>query len=155
MSQKLVGVISDTHSLMRDEAIDILRGTDLIIHAGDVGGIGILQALRNLAPLYAVRGNTDRGEYSRELPEKRFVEVGGLKLFVLHDLADMNFNPVEKDVSIVISGHTHQPHAVRKNGVLYLNPGSAGPRRYGLPVSLARLHIQGPQCREEYFELDV
>jgi len=138
---RLVGVISDTHGLLRPEAIDALRDCDLILHAGDIGGQRVLAELERLAPVVAVRGNCD-GDWARALPATRTVEAGRLLLHVLHDLALLDFRPETAGVSVVISGHSHRPAVARQRGVLYLNPGSAGPRRPGAPVSLAQLRLE-------------
>lgn len=134
-----VGVISDTHGLLRPEAIDALRGSDHIIHAGDVGDEGILAALRDLAPVTAVRGNADRGAWARALPETVEVELGGVRLCVVHIQGAARFGP---GMGALIYGHTHFPGIEMREGVLYLNPGSAGPRRFHLPVGLARILIR-------------
>lgn len=153
--ETIVGVISDTHNLVRPEVIDILKGSDLIVHAGDVGSPHILDILRRLAPVYAVRGNTDRGALAAELPGNRIVRVGETKIFVLHDITELELPSDEEKCSVVISGHTHIPEVLRHKGVLYLNPGSAGPKRVNLPVSLARLRIGPEKIEEEQFELNV
>jgi uncharacterized protein len=141
MPEHLIGVISDTHGLLRPEAVAALTRVELIIHAGDLGNPQILADLSRLAPVHAVRGNTDRGAWAAALPENRVVAVGGLLLYVLHDLHTLDLDPAAAGLSAVIFGHSHSPHAEHQNGVLYLNPGSAGPRRFTLPVSLAILEI--------------
>lgn len=138
-----MGVISDTHGLLRPEAVEALRGVDRIVHAGDVDGPGILERLADVAPVDAVRGNVDRGRWARELPETAVVEAGGGTLYVLHRLETLDLDPAAAGFDAVIYGHTHLPRAERRDGVLYLNPGSAGPRRHGKPVSLALLRA-GP-----------
>jgi putative phosphoesterase len=141
-SQRLtVGVISDTHGLLRPEAVAALHGCDLIVHAGDVGNPEILDALRAVAPTFAVRGNVDRGAWAESLPATAVVEAGPHQLYVLHILDDLDLVPEAAGFSAVISGHTHKPHAENRRGVLYLNPGSAGPRRFRLPVTVARLRV--------------
>jgi putative phosphoesterase len=142
MAQHRIGVIADTHGLLRPEALKALRGVELIIHAGDVGGPEILEALQAQAPVYAVRGNTDRGDFGRSLPQTQVVEVGGVQLYVLHELFCLDLDPAAAGLAAVIFGHSHRPHIERKHGVLYLNPGSAGPRRFTLPVTLALLKVQ-------------
>ena len=141
MAPHRIGVIADTHGLLRPEALQALRGVELIIHAGDVGGPEILEALRALAPVYAVRGNTDRGDFGRSLPQTQLVPVGGLQLYVLHELFCLDLDPEAAGLAAVIFGHSHRPHLETKDGVLYLNPGSAGPRRFTLPVTLALLKV--------------
>ena len=137
----IVGVISDTHGLVRPEALDALRGSDLIVHAGDVGAPAVLEALRELAPVTAVRGNNDRGEWAAGLAESEAVEVAGRWLFVLHDLHELDLDPAAGGFAAVIAGHSHKPKIEEKKGVLFVNPGSAGPRRFSLPIAVARLHI--------------
>ena len=141
MPEHLIGVISDTHGLLRPEAIDALAGVELIIHAGDIGNPQILEALAQIAPVHAVRGNTDRADWAADLPHTRVVEVGGLLIYVLHELFTLDLDPAAAGFAAVIFGHSHSPHMERKNGVLYLNPGSAGPRRFTLPVSLGTHRI--------------
>lgn len=134
-----VGLISDTHGLLRPAAVAFLQGSDHIIHGGDVGDPGILEALAAIAPLTAVRGNVDRGEWADRLPLTARLDLGGVRIRVIHDLAD--FNPAEK-VEVVISGHSHKSGVERREGVLYLNPGAAGRRRFKLPISLGDLLIE-------------
>jgi putative phosphoesterase len=149
----LVGVISDTHGLLRAEAIDVLRGSDLIIHAGDVGKLEVLDELRQLAPVYAVRGNVDTQRWAADLPIRKTVPVGLLRFHVLHDIAE--FAPGTSSFAAILFGHSHRPAMETRNGVLYLNPGSAGPRRFKLPVSVARVHVSGLHLRPEIVELAV
>jgi putative phosphoesterase len=136
-------VISDTHGLLRPEAEAALAGCTLIIHAGDVGQEKVLENLRKIAPVHAVRGNVDRGSWAEALPETTTVEVEGHKLYVLHKIEDLDIDPAAAGISAVIYGHSHVPSQQSKNGVLFLNPGSAGPRRFRLPVSIALLRITG------------
>ena len=151
----IVGVISDTHGLLRPEAVDALRSSDLIVHAGDVGAPEILERLRAIAPTVAVRGNVDTQAWARDLPLTEVVEAGGLHLYLLHDLSALELDPKAAGFAVVISGHSHKPVADVRDGVLYLNPGSAGPRRFSLPISLARLHVTGTQLRPEFVQLDA
>jgi hypothetical protein len=137
----VVGVISDTHGMLRAEALDALRGVEHIVHAGDVGAPEILPALRAIAPVTAVRGNVDRGVLARELPATALVEIAGARIYVLHDLAELDLVPETAGISVVVSGHTHHPEIERRGGVLYLNPGSAGPRRFHLPITVAMLEL--------------
>ena len=141
-----IGVISDTHGLLRPEAAALLRGVDQIIHAGDVGRWKILNALNRLAPTVAVRGNVDTDD---DLPLTAVVTAGGARLYVLHSLSDLEFDPAAAGFQDVISGHSHQPVIEWRGGVLYLNPGSAGPRRFTLPVTLAYLTITDGQLTAE------
>jgi putative phosphoesterase len=134
-------VISDTHGLLRPEALEVLRGTDLIIHAGDVGSPDVLVMLGRLAKVAAVCGNTDREPWTVHLPATQVVEVDGQVLYVLHDLGQLDLDPAAAGFQAVIFGHSHRPAVNRSNGVLYLNPGSAGPRRFELPVTVAKLQL--------------
>jgi putative phosphoesterase len=136
-----IGLISDTHGLLRPQALAALRGSAHIVHAGDIGSAEILDALRQIAPLTAVRGNNDRNAWASSLPETVEVELGGVRLHVLHDLHSLASVPRAQDIAVVISGHSHKPRIERRDGVLYVNPGSAGPRRFKLPVSVADLLI--------------
>jgi putative phosphoesterase len=150
-----VGVISDTHGLLRPEAVAALHASDLIIHAGDVGDPQILERLRAIAPTYAVRGNVDTSPWAEVLPETEVVEAGGLQIYVLHNLADLSVQPHAAGFAAVVSGHTHRPHADVRDDVLYLNPGSAGPRRFTLPIAVAMLRIVGSRLSHEIVELAV
>ena len=148
-----IGVISDTHGLLRPQAVAALKGVELIIHAGDIGEPGILEALERIAPVQAVRGNTDRGEWARKLPLTQVVEVGEVQLYVLHEIFTLDLEPQAAGFAGIIFGHSHRPHLERKNGILYLNPGSAGPRRFTLPVTLAYLEVQGRTLHPEFVPL--
>jgi uncharacterized protein len=136
-----IGVISDTHGLFRPEAIAALRGSEHIIHAGDIGKPEILDQLRQIAPVTAVRGNVDINLWARKLPETEVVELGGIAIYVLHDLGQLDLNPQAAGFRVVISGHSHVPKTETRDGVLYFNPGSAGPRRFKLPITLGKLTI--------------
>ena len=135
-----IGLISDTHGLLRPEAVRALEGSELIVHAGDVGAPAVLDELRRIAPVVAVRGNVDRGEWADALPG---TAVAGPGIFVLHDVHDLRVDPVAAGYRAVVSGHSHKPSLTRRGGVLYVNPGAAGPRRFRLPVTLAILEIGG------------
>jgi putative phosphoesterase len=150
-----IGVISDTHGLLRPEAIAALRGSDRVLHAGDVGDPGILDRLRELAPVTAVRGNVDRGPWAAALPETELVEIEGLSIYLIHDLGQLDLKPEAAGIRVVIYGHSHQPKIEEKNGVLYFNPGSAGPRRFRLPVSLGVLEISSGHIHEHLVKLEV
>jgi putative phosphoesterase len=136
-----IGLISDTHGLLREEALRALKGSDLIIHAGDVGNPEIIDTLKTIAPVVAVRGNVDVESWASALPETEVVEAGAATIFVLHDVHALDLNPAAAGFHIVVSGHSHKPHRTERDGVLYINPGSAGPRRFNLPVTLARLDL--------------
>lgn len=153
MAALRIGVISDTHGLLRPEAMAALRGSDWIIHAGDIGSPEILSALRSIAPLSAVRGNVDRGDGVRNLPATQAIEVGGFGLYVLHILDDLDLDPAAAGFQTVIHGHSHQPSIRYIKDILYLNPGSAGPRRFRLPVTLARILIDGTAQHAEIIHL--
>ena len=150
-----VGVISDTHGPVRDEAIEALAGSDLIIHAGDVGDPRALDQLREIAPTFAVRGNNDRALWALELPLNEVVEVGSHLFYVLHEIEDLDLDPIAAEISVVISGHSHEPAAEQRGDVLYLNPGSAGPRRFKLPIALARIEATEDRITNRIIELEV
>ena len=144
-----VGLISDTHGLLRPQALAALRGSARIVHAGDIGSAEILDALTRIAPLTAVRGNNDRDAWASRLPETVEFEECGVRLHVLHDLHELAIAPRERNIAVVISGHSHKPRVERRDGVLYVNPGSAGPRRFKLPVTVAELLIDSDQFAVE------
>ncbi len=146
-----VGVVSDTHSLVRPEAIRALQGVDLIVHAGDVGDQAVLDALAEIAPVKAVRGNVDRGAWADRLPQTEVIEVESALLYVIHELGQLDLDPAAAGFQAVISGHSHEPIRETRDGVLFLNPGSAGPRRFSLPVALALLQVSGSEL--EAFEV--
>jgi len=150
-----IGVISDTHGLLRPEVVEALKGAQQIIHAGDVGSLDVLDALNRIAPVTAVRGNVDKGDWAQRLPETALVEARNYILWVLHDIHTLDLDPAAAGFHAVISGHSHEPSKELRNGVLYLNPGAAGPRRFKLPVSLARLYLSANGLRAEFVELPV
>ena len=150
-----IGVISDTHGLLRPQAIEALRGCAMIIHAGDVGNAEVIARLRDLAPTFAVRGNIDTGKWAGTLPMTELVEVRELRFFVLHQIAQLDLDPAAAGIAAVVFGHTHRPSTENRRGVLFLNPGSAGPRRFKLPVSVARVQVSGTHVRPEIVELQV
>jgi putative phosphoesterase len=154
-ARTVIGVISDTHGLLRPEALTALHGSDLIIHAGDVGDAQILEQLRTVAPTFAVRGNVDTSPWAQALPSTEVVEVGDLRLYVLHNLSELDLDPVAAGFAAVIFGHTHRPQAQMRKDVLYLNPGSAGPRRFTLPIAVARLEVNGKRIAHQIIELRV
>jgi len=148
-----VGIISDTHGLMRPEALAALAGSDLIIHAGDVGKPEVLRALEQVAPTFAVRGNVDTGPWSNLLPEELDVPVGGLRFRVLHRISDLKIDPAAERIAAVIYGHSHKPAIEWRGDVLLLNPGSAGPRRFKLPITVARVSVSGSTIKPELLSL--
>lgn len=150
----VVGVVSDTHGWMRSEAVEALRGVDLVVHAGDVGSAEILESLARIAPVVAVRGNADRDDLSWRLPATAEVEVAGVWMHVLHRIEDLRIDPRKAGFGVVIYGHSHRPESDIREGVLFLNPGSIGPRRFSLPVSLALLRVDGGRARVESVLLD-
>ena len=151
----LVSIISDTHGLLRPEAIAALRGSDLIIHAGDVGKPEVIDQLRGIAPIFAVRGNVDTQPWSAILPETQTVQAGQLSLFLLHNVSDLHIDPAGAGFAAVIFGHSHKPSVETRNGVLFLNPGSAGPRRFRLPVTVGRMRVSTRGLDPKIVELNV
>ncbi len=149
----VVGVISDTHGLLRPEAVAALASVDLIVHAGDIGSAALLDELAAIAPVVAVRGNNDRGRWAAALPETVTTEIAGVRLHVVHDLKTLRGDPATLGVDVVISGHSHKPRVARRAGMLLLNPGSAGPRRFSLPIAVARLRLGRSGIRAEVVEL--
>ena len=151
--QHTVGVISDTHGLLRPEAIEFLETCDSIVHAGDLGDPEILKTLESIAPTFAIRGNVDRGLWTRALPDKDLVEAAGKLLYVIHNLDELDLDPAAAEIDAVIFGHSHMPASYQKDGVLYFNPGSAGPRRFKLPVSIGRLTAVDSGIKSEIIDL--
>jgi putative phosphoesterase len=151
----IVGVISDTHGLLRPEAIETLRGSDHIIHAGDIGDPDILKKLAKIAPVTTVRGNVDRELWAKKIHLTEVFEVEKISIYALHILQDLNLKPEAAGFQVVISGHSHVPKQEEKNGVLYFNPGSAGPRRFKLPVTVGKLFLENGKVRGEIIELNV
>lgn len=150
-----IGLISDTHGLLRPEALAFLRGCDHIVHGGDIGGPEILSQLSALAPLTSVRGNNDKGPWAFALAETELVQFGEVFLYVVHDLAQLGIEPRAAGVGVVMSGHSHRPLIETRDGVLYVNPGSAGPRRFKLPIAVAELVIDGKSVTARIVELDA
>jgi uncharacterized protein len=138
----IIGVISDTHGLLRHEALTALQGSDYIVHAGDIGDPVVLDKLEEIAPVTAVRGNVDHGAWTRKIPATNVLEVGEISMYVLHNLQELDLRPEAGKFAVVVYGHSHVPKQEWKNGVLYFNPGSAGPRRFKLPVSMGRMTIE-------------
>ena len=150
-----VGLISDTHGLLRPEAVTFLRGSDYIVHAGDIGDADIIGKLGILAPVTAVRGNNDRGLWAQAIPESDVLQVDNVFMYILHNVAELNADPVAGGFQVVVSGHSHQPSVEERNGVLYVNPGSCGPRRFKLPITAAELDIEGHTVRARVVELEL
>jgi uncharacterized protein len=148
-----IGLISDTHGLLRPEAVDALRDSDLIIHAGDIGDPQVLAELSRVAPVTAVRGNVDHGPWASSLPETAVLELGEVVLYVIHNLAELDLDPAAAGFHAVVSGHSHQPGSHKADGVLLVNPGSAGPRRFRLPISLGKLYVTGTEVAAELIEI--
>jgi hypothetical protein len=147
----IIGVIADTHGLLRPEAVHALQGCDVIVHAGDIGDPSVLEGLRQIAPVHAVRGNNDTGAWAAALPETEIIQYQQTSLYVLHNLADLAIDPAAAGIQAVISGHSHRPRMEEKAGVLYFNPGSAGRRRFTLPIALGRLHVLPERLHGEIF----
>lgn len=151
----VIGVISDTHGLLRPQAVAALRGVAHILHAGDVGSPEILEELRTIAPISVVRGNVDQGAWAWGIAHNQVVEIEGVSIYVLHILSELDLKPEASGFAAVVYGHSHKPASEVRNGVLYFNPGSAGPRRFKLPVTVGKLVVDGARVRGEVVELDV
>ena len=152
-AETVIGVVSDTHGLLRPEALKHLTDVERIIHAGDIGAPNILEKLQTLAPVLAVRGNNDKGAWVDEIPEAMSFDVRGHVIHVLHDLSQIDLSPAAAGISVVISGHSHKPEVQERDGVLFINPGSIGPRRFRLPIALAKLYVSDTAVRAEIIEL--
>jgi putative phosphoesterase len=150
-----IGIISDTHGLLRPEAVERLAGVDHIIHAGDIGRPEVIADLRQIAPTTAVRGNVDKGEWAAGYPPTELLQLGGRSFYVLHNLAELDLDPAAAGIDVVVSGHSHQPKIETVDGVVYLNPGSAGPRRFSLPIALATLDLSGKAIRPCILEIGL
>jgi putative phosphoesterase len=153
--RKLIGLISDTHGLIRPQALAVLKGVDLIIHAGDIGKPEVLEALQRIAPLVAIKGNVDRDGWAKPLPETKELKIGNARVFIIHNVKELDFNPAARRYQVVISGHSHRPSVVTRDGILFVNPGSAGPRRFKLPVAVGKLHPDRGNVRAEIVYLEV
>jgi putative phosphoesterase len=149
----ILGLISDTHGLLRDSARRAMQNSGLIIHAGDVGDPEILEALKKLAPVTVVRGNVDTEEWATKLPPTAEVKVGVVRIYVLHDVKELKMNSIPSGVSIIVSGHSHKPGQATRDGILYINPGSAGPRRFNLPITVARLDLDRQPWEAEFIDV--
>ena len=154
-NETLIGVISDTHGLLRPEAADALRGVEHILHAGDIGKPEVLSELEKIAPVTAVRGNNDRDGWAADIPNTQTFTAGGVSIFMLHDVKQLAIDPAAAGHGVVIAGHSHKPRLETVGGVLFINPGSAGPRRFKLPVTIARLHVGGGEASAEIIELNL
>jgi putative phosphoesterase len=150
-----IGLISDTHGLLRPEALAFLRGSDFIVHAGDIGHAAVLKELAGIAPVTAVRGNNDKGPWAETVQETEVLQVDRVRIYVVHDIAELDLDPVAAGFQVVVSGHSHKPSVKERDGVLYVNPGSSGPRRFKLPVAVAELMVSGNSVRARIVELDV
>ncbi|MDD5034661.1 MAG: metallophosphoesterase family protein [Methylococcaceae bacterium] len=150
-----LGIISDTHGLVRPQAMEILAGSDWILHAGDIGKAEVLNELSSLAPLSAVRGNVDRGGWAQSLPSTEVLEIAHRWIYLIHDLDELDLDPAAAGFEVVICGHSHRPKIDRRGGVLYFNPGSAGPRRFKLPISLGLIEIEGPHLEARIMEIEA
>jgi putative phosphoesterase len=148
-----IGLISDTHGLLRPEAIDALRGSDYIVHAGDIGRIQIIEQLSSIAPVTAIRGNIDEGDCAARFHETEVLQVAGVNIYVIHNVQELDLDPATAGLHVVVFGHSHRPEFNERNGVLFINPGSAGPRRFKLPVSVAELTICGVQIQPKLMTL--
>jgi putative phosphoesterase len=154
-ARQIVGLISDTHGLLRPQAVAALAGVDLIIHAGDIGKPAVLAELKKIAPLAAIRGNNDTDEWAARLPDARSVRVGQHRIYIIHDVHDLSFDPKKRKYRAVISGHSHKPGIAERGGVLFVNPGSPGPRRFKLPVAVGILFVDDSNISAEIVELTV
>lgn len=154
-TRTIIGVVSDTHGLLRPEAVQALRGSEAIIHAGDVGREEILRELEKMAPVTVVRGNIDTSSWARKLPASNMLEIAGTSIYVLHNVDDLDLDPAAAGFSAVIFGHSHRPLIENRNGVLSFNPGSAGPRRFNLPICLGRLFVENGKLTPELIELKL
>lgn len=149
-----IGVISDTHGLMRPEALQALRGSELILHAGDIGSPQVLEALADIATVTAIRGNNDDAPWARKIPTTLRLDAESLSIYMLHNLKELALDPARERVDVVIAGHSHRPSVERRDAVLYLNPGSAGPRRFKLPITVAKLDVDGSKVRAKIIDLE-
>ena len=154
-SAQLIGLISDTHGLIRPQALDVLTGVDFIIHAGDIGAPEVIDHLKRIAPVVAIRGNNDRERWAKSLPDIKLVKTADAKLYIIHNVKELDYDPLRRGIQVVISGHSHKPSVGNRDGVLYVNPSSAGPRRFKLPIAVGKLQVEGMQVRAEIIELEI
>jgi putative phosphoesterase len=155
LNKGIIGLISDTHGLVRPEALAALKGVELIIHGGDIGKAEVLDSLNGIAPVLAIRGNNDRGAWARQLPDVFNLQINGIKLHVIHDVNELAIDPVAHGVGGVISGHSHKPGIVNRDRVLFINPGSAGPRRFKLPIAVGKLFLRRKSLQANIIELKI
>lgn len=153
LTKGLIGLVSDTHGLVRPQTLATLRGCELIIHAGDIGKPEVLNAFEAIAPVAAIRGNNDRQTWAKKLPDGLDLRVNGVKLHVIHDVHDLDFDPAERGIRAVISGHSHKPLVLERSGIFFINPGSAGPRRFTLPIAVGKLWIKGESLEAKTIEI--
>ena len=151
--RRVIGLISDTHGLIRPQALAALEGVERIIHAGDIGKLEVVVALKAIAPVAAIKGNIDRGAWAKRLPNTKLVQVGGTRLFIIHNIKELDRDPVARGYQVVVSGHSHKPSVATRDGVLFVNPGSAGPRRFKLPIAVGKLFIDDNRVNAEIIEL--
>ena len=149
----VIGLIADTHGLIRPQALEALQGVELIIHAGDIGKREVISALQDIAPVLAIRGNNDIGAWAHRFPETKFVKSGNTRLFVIHNVKELDCHPVARGYQVVVSGHSHKPSVSTRDGVLFVNPGSAGPRRFKLPIAVGKLFIRNKRANAKIIEL--
>ena len=151
----VIGLISDTHGLIRPQALEALKGVDIIIHAGDIGKREVIDALQDIAPVLAIKGNNDIGGWAHRFPETKLVKSGNTRLFVIHNVNELECDPVARGYQVVVSGHSHKPSVSTRDGVLFVNPGSAGPRRFKLPIAVGKLFIEDNRVNATIIELLV
>jgi putative phosphoesterase len=151
----VIGLISDTHGLIRPQALDALQSVDLIIHAGDIGKPEVIAALKTIAPVLAIKGNNDREAWAHRFSETKLVTSGNTKIFVIHNVKELDRDPAARGYQVILSGHSHKPSVATHDGVLFVNPGSAGPRRFKLPIAVGKLFIENNRVNAEIIELAV
>ncbi|OEF97837.1 metallophosphoesterase family protein [Desulfuribacillus alkaliarsenatis] len=154
MEKIKIGIVSDTHGILRPEVVKELQGVDRILHAGDIVGLDIIEELERIAPVYAVRGNCDHGEWSMKFPKTDLIQLGEASIYLLHNLYEIDIAPGAAGVNIIICGHSHQPAFEEKAGIVYINPGSCGPRRFSLPISMAIMELESRQCKVQFINLE-
>jgi putative phosphoesterase len=150
-----LGIISDTHGLLRPEAVALLKGCDRIVHGGDIGSAEVLTRLSTIAPITAVRGNNDTGAWAEAIPKTEFFEFSGIHVYAIHDLSRLDIGPSTAGIQVVVSGHSHKPLIEKRGGILFVNPGSAGPRRFKLPISVAEILVEGGVISSRIVEIDI